>query len=94
MLTLKIIFWICIVLVVYTYVGYGALLWFIIRIKRLFSPYGGADSVTATDEELPQMTLMICAYNEEEVIHEKMENIRQLDYPREKLCVMWVTDGY
>ena len=93
MLTLKIIFWICIVLVVYTYVGYGALLWFIIRIKRLFSPSGGADSVTVTDEKLPQMTLMICAYNEEEVIHEKMENIRQLDYPREKLCVMWVTDG-
>ena len=96
MLTLKIIFWICIVLVVYTYVGYGALLWFIIRIKRLFSPSGVAGSVSArtvTDEELPQMTLMICAYNEEEVIHEKMENIRQLDYPREKLCVMWVTDG-
>ena len=96
MLTLKIIFWICIVLVVYTYVGYGALLWFIIRIKRLFSPSGVAGSVSArtvTDEKLPQMTLMICAYNEEEVIHEKMENIRQLDYPREKLCVMWVTDG-
>lgn len=92
MLTLKIIFWICIVLVVYTYVGYGALLWFIIRIKRLFSPSVGA-ARAVTDEELPQMTLMICAYNEEEVIHEKMENIRQLDYPREKLCVMWVTDG-
>jgi cellulose synthase/poly-beta-1,6-N-acetylglucosamine synthase-like glycosyltransferase len=36
---------------------------------------------------------MICAYNEEDIIREKMENIRQLDYPREKLCVMWVTDG-
>jgi cellulose synthase/poly-beta-1,6-N-acetylglucosamine synthase-like glycosyltransferase len=36
---------------------------------------------------------MICAFNEEDIIREKMENIRQLDYPREKLCVMWVTDG-
>ena len=36
---------------------------------------------------------MICAYNEEDIIREKMENIRQLDYPREKLCIMWVTDG-
>ena len=36
---------------------------------------------------------MICAYNEEDIIREKMENIRQLDYPKEKLCVMWVTDG-
>ena len=31
--------------------------------------------------------------NEEEVIKEKMENIRQIDYPRDKFCVMWVTDG-
>ncbi len=92
MLTLKIIFWICIVLVGYTYVGYGALLWVILRIKRLFvrSMVNGQRSMV---NDLPQMTLMICAYNEEDVIHEKMENIRQLDYPREKLCVMWVTDG-
>jgi cellulose synthase/poly-beta-1,6-N-acetylglucosamine synthase-like glycosyltransferase len=36
---------------------------------------------------------MICAYNEEDIIREKMENIRQIDYPKDKLCVMWVTDG-
>ena len=36
---------------------------------------------------------MICAYNEEEIIAEKMANIRQIDYPKDKLCVMWVTDG-
>ena len=45
------------------------------------------------DDQLPDVTLMICAFNEEDIIHEKMANIRQLDYPREKLCVMWVTDG-
>ena len=37
MLTLKILFWTCIALVVYTYVGYGALLWLILRVKRLFA---------------------------------------------------------
>lgn len=42
---------------------------------------------------LPEVTLMICAYNEAEVIKEKMENIRALNYPQDKLCVMWVTDG-
>ena len=92
MFTLKIIFWICLALVVYTYVGYGALLWVIIRIKRLFER-SEAEGQRSEANDLPQMTLMICAYNEEDVIHEKMENIRQLDYPREKLCVMWVTDG-
>ncbi len=46
-----------------------------------------------SDDELPDITLMICAYNEEDIIDEKMENIRQIDYPREKVCIMWVTDG-
>ena len=41
----------------------------------------------------PTVTLMICAYNERDVIAEKMENIRQLRYPRSRLCVIWVTDG-
>ena len=36
---------------------------------------------------------MICAYNEADVIEEKMQNIRALNYPQDKLCVMWVTDG-
>ena len=102
MLTLKIIFWLCLALVVYTYIGYGLLLWCLVRVKRLFaSPErtragehtGRTSPAHDADDELPRMTLMICAYNEEAVVHEKMANIRQLDYPREKLCVMWVTDG-
>lgn len=98
MFTLKLLFWLCLALVVYTYVGYGILLWLILKVKRLFvkgkdTPLPSSGGIGPADNELPPMTLMICAYNEEEVIHEKMENIRQLDYPREKLCVMWVTDG-
>jgi cellulose synthase/poly-beta-1,6-N-acetylglucosamine synthase-like glycosyltransferase len=46
-----------------------------------------------TDEELPTMTLMICAYNEQDVVAEKMKNTRALDYPQDKFRVMWVTDG-
>ena len=39
------------------------------------------------------MTLMICAYNEQDVVAEKMQNTRALDYPKDKFRVMWVTDG-
>ena len=39
------------------------------------------------------MTLMICAYNEEDVVEEKMANTLALDYPRDKFRIMWVTDG-
>ena len=91
MTILEIIFWLCLFIVFYTYIGYGLMLCLLVALKRLLK--GKPKATVATDDELPQMTLMICAYNEEDIIREKMENIRQLDYPREKLCVMWVTDG-
>jgi cellulose synthase/poly-beta-1,6-N-acetylglucosamine synthase-like glycosyltransferase len=39
------------------------------------------------------MTLFITAYNEEAVVDEKMRNSLALDYPKEKLTILWVTDG-
>ena len=92
MLTLKILFWATLLIVFYTYIGYGILLYIIIRLKRLFvgNPH---EAVLPADEELPTMTLMICAYNEEDVVKEKMENTLALDYPKDKFRIMWVTDG-
>lgn len=89
---LKILFWACLALVVYTYVGYGVVLWLMVRLKRLFMKKETLPELPA-DDELPTVTLMICAYNERDIIEEKMENIRQLRYPRERFCIMWVTDG-
>ena len=90
--TLKILFWATLLIVFYTYIGYGILLYIIIRLKRLLK---GAPLQQAmpVDEELPTMTLMICAYNEEDVVKEKMENTLALDYPKDKFRIMWVTDG-
>ena len=92
MLTLKILFWATLLIVFYTYIGYGILLYIIIRLKRLFAGKP-CEAVHPADEELPTMTLMICAYNEEDVVKEKMENTLALDYPKDKLRIMWVTDG-
>ena len=92
MVSLKIVFWICLVIVFYTYIGYGILLYVLLMLKRFLGKKEPQPIVPA-DDQLPDVTLMICAFNEEDIIHEKMANIRQLDYPREKLCVMWVTDG-
>lgn len=92
MLTLKILFWACLLIVFYTYLGYGIILYILIRLKRFFKgkPLKAA---LPNDEELPTMTLMICAYNEEDVIAEKMENTLAINYPKEKFHIMWVTDG-
>ena len=92
MVTLKVLFWICLFIVFYTYIGYGMLLYVMVLIKRLFCKTSQAP-ILPDDDQLPDVTLMICAYNEEDIIREKMENIRQIDYPADKYCVMWVTDG-
>ena len=92
MLTLKILFWLCLFIAFYTYLGYGILLFLIIRLKRLVK--GKPQTIAMpTDDELPTMTLMICAYNEQDIVAEKMQNTRALDYPKDKFRVMWVTDG-
>lgn len=89
---LKVLFWFCLFIVFYTYIGYGMLLYLIVRIKRLVK--GKPSPIPMpTDEQLPTMTLMICAYNEQDVVAEKMQNTRALDYPKDKFRVMWVTDG-
>lgn len=92
MLILKIIFWLCLLLVAYTYVGYGIVLYLLVLIKRAVK---GTPKQRALpdDEQLPGVTLMICAYNEEDIVEEKMINTRELNYPKGKLKVMWVTDG-
>ena len=89
---MKIVFWIALFIVFYTYIGYGILLYIIIRLKRLFvgRPH---EAVLPADEELPTMTLMICAYNEEDIVKEKMANTLALDYPKDKFRIMWITDG-
>ena len=92
MITLKILFWACLLIVFYTYLGYGILLYTIIRLKRFFTR-NPREAAKPSDDELPTMTLMICAYNEEDVVAEKMKNTRALDYPKDKFRIMWVTDG-
>ncbi len=93
MISFKILFWLCLALVVYTYLGYGAVLYSILKIKKLFVRREALPILPLDQELLPEVTLMICAFNEADVIEEKMKNIRELNYPQDKLCVMWVTDG-
>ena len=92
MATLKFFFWACLAVVFYTYIGYGMLLYVLVRLKRL-AGMSEPEPTLPEDDQLPEVMLMICAYNEEAVVEEKMANIRQLDYPADKFCVMWVTDG-
>lgn len=90
MTTLKITFWVLLFIVFYAYLGYGILLFILIRIKRVLK--GKPAEGTPTDFE-PEVTLFIAAYNEKEFVDAKIKNCLELDYPREKLKIVWVTDG-
>lgn len=90
---MEILFWILLFLVFYTYIGYGMVLYILLKVKQLFCRKKAQPVLPENPEAYQEVTLMICAYNEEDIIKEKMENIRQLNYPKDKLCVMWVTDG-
>lgn len=82
-------FWISLFFVLYTFVGYGFVLYGLVKIKRLFSK----SIAFKTDTELPTVTILIAAYNEEDIIIQKVENTLALNYPQDKLQIMFVTDG-
>lgn len=84
-----IIFWISIFLIVYTFVGYGFVLFILVRIKSLFTkPF-----LFKAEFPLPTVTVMVAAYNEEDIIEQKIENTLQLNYPKDKIQLIFITDG-
>jgi cellulose synthase/poly-beta-1,6-N-acetylglucosamine synthase-like glycosyltransferase len=83
-------FWTCILSILYTYLGYPLLVTLLSRARRRGGPKL-PDS--RTGETPPPVTLVIAAYNEEDVIASKLRNSLLLDYPREKLQILVAADG-
>lgn len=86
---LEIFFWLSVFMIFYIYFGYMIVLRILLFIKRLFIVKKNLELPV----ELPKVTLLIAAYNELDFIDEKVKNTRELDYPKDKLEVIWVTDG-
>jgi cellulose synthase/poly-beta-1,6-N-acetylglucosamine synthase-like glycosyltransferase len=88
---MKIILWLSLFIVVYTFVGYGILLYVIIRVKRKIK--GKPIDIPIDIDALPTCTLVVAAYNEEGFITEKIADTLKLKYPAGKLKFLFVTDG-
>ena len=86
---MEIALWILIGLVFYTYLGYGILLFVLLKLKRIFKPRKYNFSTTFE----PAVTLAIPAFNEEDYILKKAKNCLALDYPKDKLRIVFITDG-
>lgn len=86
---MEILFWSLLALVFYTYIGYGIVLFLIVKIRgSKINPV-----IYKTQDDLPPLTHIIAAFNEEDYIEEKIQNALDLDYPKEKNIIWVVTDG-
>jgi cellulose synthase/poly-beta-1,6-N-acetylglucosamine synthase-like glycosyltransferase len=81
-------FWISLTGIFYCYALYPALIWVA---ARLFAPNWQRPQVAEGD--LPDVSLLICAHNEQDVIARRIENGLESDYPREKLEIAVASDG-
>ncbi|TWT61558.1 glycosyltransferase family 2 protein [Rubinisphaera italica] len=84
MTPLEMTFLVCLFVIGYAYLGFP-LLTFLrsLVVRKTFQ----------CEEITPAVSLIICCYNEEAGIEEKMKNVLELDYPAEKLQVLVASDG-
>ncbi|MEL7187664.1 MAG: glycosyltransferase family 2 protein [Pseudomonadota bacterium] len=84
MIMIEVTFWAMAALLIYIYAGYPLLLTVFAKIRPRPVELGTSS---------PAVTLVISAFNEEDVIAEKLENSLAVDYPHEKLEIIVVSDA-
>jgi cellulose synthase/poly-beta-1,6-N-acetylglucosamine synthase-like glycosyltransferase len=84
---LKLLFWTSAALVIYVYLGYPVLVDLLSRLRKVARESGHGPP------ELPQVTVIIPARNEERWIARKLENTLALNYPHEKMEIVVASDA-
>jgi cellulose synthase/poly-beta-1,6-N-acetylglucosamine synthase-like glycosyltransferase len=80
------VFWFCIGLLSWHYLGYPIFLYLLAQ----FSP---SDSLSYASGPEPSVSIIIIAHNEEDTIAERIRNCIALDYPRERQDILVASDG-
>jgi len=92
-----ILFWLSAGAIAYTHLGYPLVLWTLTHLpgRRRFHPLGPYEGANAGNdaEGVPSVSLIVPAYDEEDVIAGKVANALALDYPRERLQIVVASDG-
>lgn len=79
----QLFFWLILALIILSYFGYPVILTLFTYLKR--KPY-------KRERIEPNVTLLIPAHNEEDVMQEKIENSLSLDYPKDKFEILLILD--
>ena len=87
---LILLFWILLFILFYTYLGYAVLLYGVLKLRKLIYP----KRFFQVDNNFePEVCLFVTAFNEKDYVKQKVENSFSLDYPKEKIQYLWITDG-
>jgi cellulose synthase/poly-beta-1,6-N-acetylglucosamine synthase-like glycosyltransferase len=81
---MKIVFWISLSLLIYVYAGFPTLVVIFGRIKK---------RDVHKQSIVPKISMIISAYNEQDSIAEKLDNLLTIDYPSEALEIIVASDG-
>ena len=82
----ELVFWLCVVLLVYAQLGYPLLLAVLARLRR-------RGSTAPAPAEPPTVSLIVAAYDEQDVIAAKVANARALEYPPDRVEIVVAADG-
>jgi poly-beta-1,6-N-acetyl-D-glucosamine synthase len=88
MVFVSILFWVSLLVLVYTYIGYPFILMLIKEIKSLNNK-----NITQNNWYTGSASIVIAAYNEREFIINKIQNLYQIEQPQGGLQIICVTDG-
>ena len=83
---MEIVFWISLALLFHSYILYPAILYLLSSIRKSDIP------VYNEDDEMPFISIIMAAYNEEEVIGKKIDSIFSTTYPLNKIQVLIGSD--
>ena len=84
MTAVAVLFWISLAALVWTHVAYPAFALLLARVRP--RPFAAAD-------ELPTVTVIVAAHDEESVIERRIANLLALDYPADRLEIVVTSDA-
>ncbi|OMH25678.1 glycosyltransferase family 2 protein [Motiliproteus sp. MSK22-1] len=94
---MELLFWLAVGLILYTYFIYPILLFVFSGLNQALSDtrylWRRHQRRSIRLEELPAVSVVIAAYNEESCIEQRILNLLALDYPKDKLTIYVGSDG-
>jgi cellulose synthase/poly-beta-1,6-N-acetylglucosamine synthase-like glycosyltransferase len=84
-IAIEVVFWVAVAALVWTHALYPLVARFAARVRTR--------TVRRDDAYLPKVVVIVAAYNEESVIERRIANLRELDYPQDKLDVVVTSDA-